>query len=58
MNAFVHPYLAFHVVLISLKSKNPLFVNYFHTDIHFGSSIYKYWMSQLTRDICIVLYFY
>ena len=37
-------YVAFYVVFISLKT---VFVNYFHTDIHFGSSMYKYWTSQL-----------
>ena len=29
------------------QSQNPLFINYFHTDIHFVSSIYKYWTSKL-----------
>ena len=28
-------------------SKNPLFVNYFYTDIHFRSPMFKYWTTQL-----------
>ena len=28
-------------------SENPLFVNYFYTDIHFRSPMFKYWTTQL-----------
>ena len=37
------------------QSENPFFVNYFHTDIHFRSSMYTYWRSQLYT--IFVLYF-
>ena len=36
------------------QSENPLSVNYFHTDIHFRSSMYTYWRSLLHN---IALYF-
>ena len=28
-------------------SENPLYVNYFYTDIHFRSPMFKYWTTQL-----------
>ena len=34
-------------VCILHQSENPHFVHYFHTDIHFRSSMYTHWISQL-----------
>ena len=46
MNLLAHLYLVCYAVCRQ-DSKNPLFVNYFYTDIHFRSPMFKYWTTQL-----------
>ena len=59
LNEHIRSSIFIHLLNYHLyQSKNTLFVNYFHTGIHFGSLCTNTGHPNCIRDICIVPYFF